>query len=93
MLLRLRVYGMAASVEIEASLMRLRSIIERIPTTKSTKEALDLNTYARAEAVRIALMVERVRAARVTVDQARNALWLQAYAVDSKFIKVRAGSE
>jgi Transglycosylase SLT domain len=86
-------YGMAASVEIEASLKRLRSIIERIPTTKSTKEALDLNSYARAEAVRIGLMVERVKAARVKVDQARYALWLQAYAIDATFIKVKAGSE
>jgi len=86
-------YGMAASIEIEASLLRLRAIIERIPTTKSAKEALDLNSYARAEAVRITLMVERVKAARVKVDQARYALWLQAYAVDATFIKVKAGSE
>jgi Transglycosylase SLT domain len=86
-------YGMAASVEIEASLKRLRSIIERIPTTKSTKEALDLNSYARAEVVRIGLMVERVKAARVKVDQARYALWLQAYAIDATFIKVKGGSE
>ncbi|WP_323038807.1 lytic transglycosylase domain-containing protein [Gemmobacter sp.] len=86
-------YGMAASLEIEASLKRLRSIIERIPTTISTKEALDLNSYARAEAVRIGLMVERVKAARVKVDQARYALWLQAYAIDATFIKVKGGSE
>jgi hypothetical protein len=86
-------YGMAASLEIEASLKRLRVIIERIPTTKSTKEALDLNSYARAEAVRIGLMVERVKAARVKVDQARYALWLQAYAIDATFIKVKGGSE
>jgi hypothetical protein len=86
-------YGMQASLEIETSLKRLRSIIERIPTTKSAKEALDLNSYARAEAVRIALMVNRVKAARVKVDQARYALWLQAYAEDATFIKVRAGSE
>jgi hypothetical protein len=86
-------YGMHASTEIEASLKRLRAIIERIPTTKSTKEALDLNSYARAEAVRIGLMVERVKAARVKVDQARYALWLQAYAIDATFIKVKGGSE
>jgi hypothetical protein len=86
-------YGMQAGLEIETSLKRLRSIIERIPTTKSAKEALDLNSYARAEAVRIALMVNRVKAARGRVDQARYALWLQAYAEDATFIKVRAGSE
>lgn len=86
-------YGMEASLEIEASLKRLRAIIENIPTTKSAKEALDLNTYARAEAVRIALMVDRVKAARVKVDQARYALWIEAYARDATFIKVKAGSE
>ncbi len=86
-------YGMEASLEIEASLKRLRVLIEKIPTTKSAKEALDLNTYARAEAVRIALMVERVKAARVKVDQARYALWIEAYARDATFIKVKAGSE
>ena len=45
------------------------------------------------EAVRIGLMVERVKAARVKVDQARYALWLQAYAIDATFIKVKGGSE
>ncbi|MGA0542550.1 lytic transglycosylase domain-containing protein [Neotabrizicola sp. VNH66] len=86
-------YGMEASLEIEASLKRLRVLIEKIPTTKSAKEALDLNSYARAEAVRIALMVDRVKAARVKVDQARYALWIEAYARDATFIKVKAGSE
>lgn len=86
-------YGVEASLEIEASLKRLRVLIEKIPTTKSAKEALDLNTYARAEAVRIALMVDRVKAARVKVDQARYALWIEAYARDATFIKVKAGSE
>lgn len=86
-------YGMQASLEIETSLKRLRSIIERIPTTKSAKEALDLNSYARAEAARIALMVDRVKAARGRVDQARYALWLQAYATDATFIKVGANTE
>lgn len=86
-------YGMEANLEIEASLKRLRSIIEKIPTTKSAKEALDLNSYARAEAVRIALMVDRVKAARVKVDQARYALWIEAYARDATFIKVKVGSE
>ncbi len=86
-------YGMEASLEIEASLKRLRVLIEKIPTTKSAKEALDLNTYARAEAVRIALMVDRVKAARVKVDQARYALWIEGYARDATFIKVKAGLE
>jgi hypothetical protein len=86
-------YGMEASLEIEASLKRLRAIIEKIPNTTSAKEALDLNTYARAEAVRLALMVTRIKAARAQVTQARYALWIEAYARDATFIKVKAGSE
>lgn len=86
-------YGMQASLAIEAALRRLRAIIERIPETGSAKEALDLNSYARAEAVRIALTVGRVKAARQQVDQARHALWLQAYARDATFLKIKAGSE
>ena len=38
-------------------------------------------------------MVDRVKAARVMVDQARYALWIEAYARDATFIKVKAGSE
>jgi hypothetical protein len=86
-------YGMAATAEIETTLKRLKAIIARIPQTRSAKEAMDLNSYARAEAVRIALMVNRVKAARARVDQARAALWLQAYARDASFLKVKAGSE
>jgi hypothetical protein len=86
-------YGMDASSAITAALQRLRGIIERIPATGSAKEALDLNSYARAEAVRIALMVERMKAARLQVGQARHALWLQAYAQDAPFLKIKAGSK
>ena len=86
-------FAMEAGLEIEASLKRLRAILEKIPATTSAKEALDLNSYARAEAVCIALMVTRIKAARAKVDQVRYALWLEAYARDATFIKVRAGSE
>lgn len=86
-------FALEAGLEIEASLKRLRAIIAKIPATASAKEALDLDSYARAEAVRIALMVMRIKAARARVDQVRYALWLEAYARDATFIKVRAGSE
>ena len=86
-------YGMHAASEIEAALRRLRAIVEKIPTTTSAKEAMDLNSYARAEATRIAFMVMRVKAARLRVDQARYALFLQAYAEDASFIKVLGGVE
>jgi len=84
-------YGMEASAEIETALRRVRAIIEKIPTTTSVKEAMDLNTQARAEATRIAWKIARIKAARARVDAARAALWLQAYARDVGFLKVNGG--
>ena len=69
----------------------------RLPRIVGLGRALDMILTGRPvpaeEAVRIGLMVERVKAARVKVDQARYALWLQAYAIDATFIKVKGGSE
>ena len=84
-------YGMEASGEIEAALRRLRAIVEKIPATRTVKEAMDLNSAARAEATRIAWKIARVKAARVRVGEARAALWLQAYARDEGFLKVNGG--
>lgn len=86
-------YGMHAASEIERSLKRLRAIVQKLPNTTSAKEAMDLNSFARAEATRIALMVMRVKAARLRVGQARHALLLQAYAEDASFINVLGGIE
>ena len=82
-------YGMASAATLQASVTRLRAIIAQIPETGSTKEAIDLNTYARAEVVRIANVVARLKAVRVKLDQARYALLLQAYARDAQFLTVR----
>ncbi|NEY92021.1 lytic transglycosylase domain-containing protein [Tabrizicola oligotrophica] len=82
-------YGMDSAATLADAMGRLKAIIEKIPNTTTTKEALDLNTYARAEVVRIAAVVERLKAARAKVDAARNALLLQAYAADAQFLKVK----
>lgn len=82
-------YGMESAAILTEAMGRLKLIVEKIPNTATTKEALDLNTYARAEVVRIAAVVERLKAARVKVEQARNALLLQAYAEDALFLKVK----
>lgn len=82
-------YGMQSAALLQASLQRLTTIVEKIPNTTSTKEALDLNTYARAEVVRIASVLARLKAVRAKVDQARYALLLQAYAADTKFLNVK----
>lgn len=82
-------YGMQSAEILQASLQRLTTIVQKIPNTTTTKEALDLNTYARAEVVRIANVLTRLKAVRAKVDQARYALLLQAYAADTKFLTVK----
>ena len=82
-------YGMQSAEILQASLQRLTTIVQKIPNTATTKEALDLNTYARAEVVRIASVLARLKAVRAKVDQARYALLLQAYAADTKFLSVK----
>lgn len=82
-------YGMESAAILAEAMGRLKLIVEKIPNTTTTKEALDLNTYARAEVVRIADTVARLKAARAKVDAARNALLLQAYAADAEFLKVK----
>ncbi|NJS14742.1 MAG: cation:dicarboxylase symporter family transporter [Sphingopyxis sp.] len=82
-------YGMHSSLILTESMTRLKEIITRIPTTGSTKEAMDLNTYARAEVTRIAYVLQRLAAVRVKVEQARYALLLQAYAEDELFLVVK----
>ena len=82
-------YGMQSAEILQASLQRLTTIVQKIPNTTTTKEALDLNTYARAEVVRIASVLARLKAVRAKVDQARYALLLQAYAADTKFLTVK----
>lgn len=82
-------YGMHSSLILTESMTRLKEIITRIPTTASTKEAMDLNTYARAEVTRIAYVLQRLAAVRVKVEQARYALLLQAYVEDELFLVVK----
>ena len=60
---------------------------------RSLKKRVLQYAQGRFHTQRIALMVDRVKAARVMVDQARYALWIEAYARDATFIKVKAGSE
>ena len=82
-------YGMESAETLQSAVGRLREIVAKIPNTASTKEAMDLNTYARAEVVRIANVLARLKAVRVKVDRARYALLLQAYAADAVFLKIK----
>ncbi|MDN3714319.1 hypothetical protein QWZ10_25475 [Paracoccus cavernae] len=60
----------------------------QIEGTGSVKEAMDLNTYARAEVTRMAIIQTRLKAVRQRIDAARYALLLQAYAEDEVFLRV-----
>ena len=68
---------------------RLRGIVSRINGTASVKEAMDLNTYARAEVARMAAILTRLQAVQRKVEAARYALLLQAYAEDEQYLQVR----
>lgn len=73
---------------MHAAATRLRSIVTQIEGTGSVKEAMDLNSYARAEVTRMAIIQSRLKAVRQKIDAARYALLLQAYAEDEAFLRV-----
>ncbi len=72
-----------------ASATRLRSILSQIEGTQSVKEAMDLNTYARGEVARMGNILIRLMATRQKIEAARNALLIQAYIEDDKYLQVR----
>ncbi len=72
-----------------ASATRLRSILSQIEGTQSVKEAMDLNTYARGEVARMGNILIRLMATRQKIEAARNALLIQAYIADEKYLQVR----
>lgn len=57
-------YGNSSSASITAAAMRIRNIVERIGETQDVQEAMALNTYARAELVRLIAARTRLKAAR-----------------------------
>ena len=73
---------------MQAAAARLRQVVTQIEGTTSAKEALDLNSYARAEVTRMAIIKSRLKAVRQKIDTARYALLLQAYADDEEFLRV-----
>lgn len=82
-------YASTSMDTMQAAATRLRGIVARIETTSSVKEAMDLNTYARAEVARMATIVTRLQATRQKIEASRNALWIAAYAEDEHYLQVR----
>ncbi len=74
---------------MHGSMTRLEDILRQVETTRSAKAAMDLNTYARAEVARMAVILTRLQAVERKVEAARTALLLEAYARDEDYLNMR----
>ena len=82
-------YAAVSMNTMHGSMTRLRAILLEIERTRSAKAALDLNTYARAEVARMAVILTRLQAVERKVEAARTALLLEAYARDELYVQMR----
>ena len=57
-------YANNSMASIEAAALRVRNIVERIGQTQDVQESMALNSYARAELVRLVAALTRLQAAR-----------------------------
>jgi len=60
-------YGNNSPAAISQAALRIRDIVERISETNDVQESMALNTYARAELVRLVAARVRLQAARTRV--------------------------
>lgn len=74
---------------MHGSMTRLREILLQVESTGSVKTAMDLNTYARAEVARMAVILTRLQAVQRKVEAARYALLLEAYVRDEDYLRMR----
>lgn len=69
------------------SLTRLQDIMRRIPDAADAKEAMDLNSYAKAEVVRMSAVLTRLLAAKRKAEWAQYGSLFAAYARDRDFLE------
>ena len=69
------------------SLSRMQEILKRIPAAASAKEAMDLNSYAKAEVARMAAVLSRLSAAKRIAEWAEHASIYAAYARDRDYFE------
>ncbi len=67
------------------SLTRLQDILREIPKTGSAKEAMDLNSYAKAEVARMSAILTRLVAAKRKAEWAQYGRLFAAYARDDEY--------
>ncbi|SFL70253.1 Transglycosylase SLT domain-containing protein [Loktanella salsilacus] len=69
------------------SLSRLQEILRRISLSASAKEAMDLNSYAKAEVTRMAGVLTRLMAVKRKAEWAQYGMLFAAYARDREFFE------
>jgi len=67
------------------SLSRLQEILKKIPASASAKEAMNLNSYAKAEIARMGAVLTRLLAAKRRAEWAQYSTIFAAYARDREF--------
>lgn len=82
-------YAAVSLNTMQGSMTRLQDILRQVETTRSAKAAMDLNTYARAEVARMAVILTRLQAVERKIEAAGTALLLEAYARDENYLNMR----
>ena len=82
-------YAAVSMNTMHGSMTRLKEILLQVEATGSVKTAMDLNSYARAEVARMAVILARLQAVQRKVEAARIALLREAYARDEDYLRVR----
>ena len=79
-------YGNSASASIPTAALRIKGIVERIGQTQDVQEAMALNSYARAELVRLIAARSRLKAARTRVLSATEVAMAAAQTRENDFM-------
>ena len=80
-------YGNNSPVAIRQASLRIRDIVERISETEDVQESVALNTYARAELVRLVAARIRLQAARTRVLSAAELAQASARMAEATFME------
>ena len=79
-------YGNNSPAAIRQAALRIRDIVERISETKDIQESMALNTYARAELVRLVAARIRLQAARTRALSAAELAQASARMAEGSFM-------
>ena len=80
-------YGNNSPAAIRQAALRIRDIVERISETEDVQESIALNTYARAELVRLVAARIRLQAARTRVLSAEELAQASARMAEGDFME------